>query len=114
MTRSLRGYIPFESKRVLRVAQEKNKWEYIWGAKLINSVGVSIKENAAENKYFWGKVNMNIGFNRFEFNFKNRFSLRYKIIPVALVYNVSVFLNYDFEVRKNFQTSEFFFQVIGY
>ena len=106
---ALGGYVTFESKRILREAQQQNKWEYIWVAKLVNSVGTSIKENTAQNKGFWKKLHINIGFNRLEFNFKDNFSVNYKLMPVAFLYTVDAIVKHKFELKKSIQTGEFIF-----
>ena len=106
---ALGGYVTFESKRILREAQQQNKWEYIWAAKLTNSIGTSIKENSALNKDFWERLHLNIGFNRLEFNFKDNFSVNYKLMPVAFLYTVDAIVRHKFELRKSIQTGEFIF-----
>lgn len=106
---ALGGYITFESKRILREAQQQNKLEYIWTAKLANSIGISIKENAALNKDFWEKWHLNIGFNRLEFNFKDSFSVNYKLLPVAFIYTADAFVRHKFELAKSIHAGEFVF-----
>lgn len=106
---ALGGYVTFESKRILREAQQQNKWEYIWVAKLTNSIGTSIKENSALNKDFWERLHLNIGFNRLEFNFKDNFSVNYKLMPVAFLYTVDAIVRHKFELKKSIQTGEFIF-----
>jgi len=106
---ALGGYITFESKRILREAQQQNKWEYIWTAKLVNSIGTSIKENSASNKNFWEKWHLNIGFNRLEFTFKDNFSVNYKLMPTAFIYITDAFFRHNFELKKSLQTGEFIF-----
>ena len=106
---ALGGYVTFESKRLLREAQRKHKWEYIWGAKFVNATGTSIKENAALNKDFWERWHINIGFNRIELNTKDRFSVHYKMMPVAFVYTVDAFFRYDFEATKSMKFGEVIF-----
>lgn len=106
---ALGGYVTFESKRLLREAQRKHKWEYIWGAKFVNATGTSIKENAALNKDFWERWHINIGFNRIELNTKDRFSVHYKMMPVAFVYTVDAFFRYDFDFEQSLKSGEFVF-----
>jgi hypothetical protein len=110
---ALGGYVTFESKRLLRKAQRKHKWEYVWGAKLVNAAGTSIKENAALNKDFWEKWHINIGFNRIELNTKDRFSVHYKLMPVAFVFTADAFFRFDFDFRQSFRTGEFVFIYAG-
>jgi len=106
---ALGGYVTFESKRILREAQQQNKWEFIWVAKLVNSVGTSIKENTAQNKDFWEELHINVGFNRLEFNIKDNFSVNYKLMPVAFIYTADAFFRHNFELEKSLQTGEFIF-----
>lgn len=106
---ALGGYISFESKRILREAQHQEKWEYFWVAKLVNSAGTSIKENASMNKDLWVKWHINIGFNRIEFNTIDEFSVIYKVMPASLVYTTDAFFRYDFNLQNSLRTGEFIF-----
>jgi hypothetical protein len=106
---ALGGYITFESKRMLRVAQQQHKWEYVWAAKLANAMGTSVKENAAFNRDFWEKWHLNIGFNRLEFTTKDNFSVHYKFMPVAFVFAIDALARHQFEWKKSWQTGEFVF-----
>jgi hypothetical protein len=106
---ALGGYITFESKRMLRAAQQQHKWEYVWAAKLANAMGTSVKENAAFNRDFWEKWHLNIGFNRLEFTTKDNFSVHYKFMPVAFVFAVDALARHQFEWKKSWQTGEFVF-----
>ena len=110
---ALGGYVTFESKRLLREAQRKHKWEYIWGAKFVNATGTSIKENAALNKDFWERWHINIGFNRIELNTKDKFSVHYKLLPAAFVYTADAFFRFDFDFEQSLKTGEFVFYFEG-
>ncbi|WP_438967247.1 hypothetical protein [Flavobacterium sp.] len=107
---TLGGYLTFESKRVLRLGVENKDWKLIWAAKLINAGGTSIKDNAAHNEDFWNKWHINIGFNRLEFETKNKLKINYKIMPVALVYNTLAFTQAKFDFDTSLKTGEFIFQ----
>ncbi|WP_179004205.1 hypothetical protein [Winogradskyella forsetii] len=106
---ALGGYVTFESKRILREASRQQQWEYFWAAKLVNAAGTSIKENAALNNNFYDKWHLNIGFSRIEFNTKDKFSVNYKFMPVALVYAVGIATQTKFELEKTLKTGEFIF-----
>lgn len=110
---ALGGYVTFESKRLLREAQRHQKWEYVWGAKLVNAAGTSIKENAALNKDFWEKWHINFGFNRIELTTKDKLTLRYKLLPIAFIYTVDAFFRFDFDINRSFKTGEFVFSFEG-
>lgn len=87
---ALGGYLTFESKRLVRLSEKNNDWKLMWSAKLVNSAGTSIKENAASNTDFWEFWHLNFGFNRIEFVMKDKFAVKYKIMPVAFIYTVGV------------------------
>lgn len=106
---ALGGYLTFESKRLVRFSEEKNDWKLIWAAKLLNAGGTSIKENAALNQDFWGRWHINIGFNRIEFETKDKFAVRYKIMPVALVYTIGAAVQTKFEIKKSLKNGQFIF-----
>lgn len=107
---ALGGYVTYESKRLLRVAQKNEDWKIIWSAKLLNAAGTSIKENAAANEDFWNKWHLNLGFNRIEFQTNDQFRIGYKVQPIALAYTIDAFFRFDkFEAEKSLQTGEFIF-----
>lgn len=107
---SLGGYLTFESKRVLRLAEENENWKIIWTAKLINASGTSIKENATLNQDFWKKWHLNIGFNRLEFETNKKFKIKYKIMPIAFVYNSLALSQAKFDLNLSLKTGEFIFK----
>ena len=111
---TLGGYLTFESKRVLRLGAENEDWKLIWAAKLLNASGTSIKDNAANNQNFWYKWHINIGFNRLEFETKNKFKVNYKIMPVALVYNTLAFTQAKFNFDTSIKTGELIFESNDY
>lgn len=106
---ALGGYITFESKKIVKIAEQNNDWKLLWCAKIINAAGTSIKENAASNKDFWEKWHINFGFNRIEFETKDKFSIKYKIMPIALVYTIGIATQSKFEVEKTLKSGEFIF-----
>lgn len=107
---ALGGYVTFESKRLLREVDDMNDWKIFWGSKLVNAAGTSIVQNAALNKNFWEQWNLNIGFNRIEFHTKDKFSLKYKVMPIAFVSTTYSFISFKFDASKSFKTGEFIFK----
>ena len=106
---ALGGYVTFESKRLLREAERQDEWKYFWIAKLVNASGTSIKENAALNNDFYDRWHINIGFSRIEFNTKDKFTVNYKLMPVAFVFTADAFFRYDFDFGKSFRNAELTF-----
>ncbi|MUU78525.1 hypothetical protein [Winogradskyella endarachnes] len=78
---------------------------------MVNSAGTSIKENAALNKNFYDRWHLNIGFSRLEFNTKDKFSVKYKLMPVAFVYNVYALFRYKFELKHSLRVGEFVYSI---
>lgn len=104
------GLLTFGSKKLLREAYINEDWKYIWGAKILNAAGTSIKENATLNRNLYENWNINFGFTRIEMNTKGKFRINYKIMPVALAYTIDAFLRFDnFELNKSLETGEFIF-----
>jgi len=106
---ALGGYITFESKRLIKLAEQNNDWKILWCAKIVNAGGISIKENASANKDFWEKWHINFGFNRIEFETKDKFSVKYKVMPVALVYTIGIASQTKLELDKSLKSGEFIF-----
>lgn len=103
------GYTIFESKRLVRLIYQNNELGYSWPSKLVNAAGVSMVENAAANRDFWERWHLDYGFNRVELDCRDKFSVRYKIMPVALVFTVGIATQAKFEVGKTLQSGQFMF-----
>lgn len=106
---ALGGYLIYESKNLIGNIAEREKWEYSWYAKIVNSAGTSIVENASSNRNFWEKWHLNVGFNRLEIYTKNEFKVKYKIMPVSLYLTVSTAIGNKFELKRTLQTGEIIF-----
>lgn len=106
---ALGGYLIYESKNLIGKIEQKQSLEYSWYGKFVNSAGTSIIENASSNRNFWEKWHLNIGFNRLEFYTKDKFKVKYKIMPVSLILTTAVAFNTKFEFEKTLQTGEFIF-----
>ncbi|MCF6308487.1 MAG: hypothetical protein L3J09_11090 [Flavobacteriaceae bacterium] len=103
------GYLVYESKNILSKILEQKTWEYSWAAKMVNSAGTSIIENAASNRDFWVQWNINIGFNRIEFHTKDKFKVKYRIMPISVALFTVVALESKFEWKRTLQTGEIIF-----
>lgn len=106
---SLGGVIVYGSKQRLSRITRKGRLEHAWEAKILNSAGISIIENAALNKDFWERWHFNIGFNRFEFHIKNKFKFKYKIMPVSLTMTAITAFNNKFDLNTSLRTGELVF-----
>lgn len=106
---ALGGYFVYESKNLIGRISKDERWKYSWYAKAVNAAGTSIIENASSNRDFWEKWHINIGFNRFEFYAKDKFMVKYKIMPVSLLLTTSIAIANKFEFKRSLQTGEFIF-----
>ncbi|WP_445750042.1 hypothetical protein [Polaribacter sp.] len=107
---ALGGYFVFESKRLIRATVKQDSYRYFWPSKIVNSFGNSILENAAANRDFWEQYHFNIGFNRLEFDLKNKGKFTYKIMPFALYATVNGFINGNLDVNKSLCVGTFIFK----
>ncbi len=106
---ALGGALIYSSKNLVREMYLKERWEYSWYAKIVNSAGTSVVENASLNKDFWEQWHLNIGFNRIEFYTKEKFKIKYKIMPVSLGLTLSLAFGNKFEFKRSLETGEFVF-----
>ncbi|WP_019039201.1 hypothetical protein [Psychroflexus tropicus] len=82
---SVGGALIFGSKKMVSQIYIEEKLEYNWPAKVLNSLGTSIIENASSNRGFLEQIHINIGFNRIEFYPNEDFRVKYKLMPAAFV-----------------------------
>lgn len=107
---ALGGYVVYESKNLLRQINRQQDLTYALYAKGVNSIGVSMIENASMNRNFWEVWHINFGFNRFELHTKENFRFQYKFMPVSFLINSYLFTQLDFRLRETLQTGEFVFR----
>lgn len=106
---ALGGYIVYESKNLLARVAKEEKLELNWSAKLVNSAGISIIENASSNRNFWKQWNFHLGFNRLEFHTGKDFRFRYKIMPAAFLLTAYAAIENKFELERSLKSGEFIF-----
>ncbi len=106
---ALGGYLIYESKNLIGKIESEKKWEYGWYGKLINSAGTSIVENASSNRDFWERWHINFGFNRLEFYTKEKFKMKYRIMPISLALTIYSSIGNKFEFKRTLQTGEIIF-----
>lgn len=88
----------------------KENYSYSWAAKISNSLGTSFVENATLNKPLISDFHVNLfGFNRLEFSTQDKFKMKYKIMPIALLFNSYVIATSKFEFNKTIATGELVF-----
>ena len=106
---ALGGYLIFESKRLVRTFFEEDDFIYVWPSKILNAAGASITENAVSNINFWERWHLNIGFNRIEFYTKEKFKVRYRVMPFALAGTIATATKGRLDLERSLQTGTFVF-----
>ena len=106
---ALGGYLVYESKVLVGKISREKELAYSWPAKIVNSAGISIIENAALNKDFWVQWNFHIGFNRFEFHTEETLKVEYKIMPAALLLTINSAIGNKFQIVRSLKTGEVIF-----
>jgi len=107
---SLGGYITYQSKKMVYEFSNSGDFKDAWAAKLLNSAGNSIIHNAASNRNFWEQWNLNIGFNRIEFHTKDKFKVRYKLMPAAFMGTMITATQGDFDIETSLKIGQFVFR----
>lgn len=105
----LGGALIFGSKKIINEIEINERLEYSWPAKFVNAAGVSIIEDAAANRPFGSQWNLHIGFNRIEFHTKDKFRVRYKVLPASLGLTVAAAYNTTPEWGMMLKSGEIFF-----
>lgn len=107
---SLGGYVNYQSKKLIYNFSKSGDFKDAWGSKVLNSIGNSIIHNAASNRDFWEKGYFNLGFNRFEFSFRGKFKVNYKIMPLAFYGTVINASKGSFDFKNSIKTGHFIFK----
>lgn len=102
------GFVHLSKLSVGEIAA-KNKYEYSWLAKINNSIGTSIIENASLNRKIYDQININIGFNRIELYPTEKFKVKYKIMPISFLLTTYTAFTTVFEMNKSIKSGEFVF-----
>lgn len=106
---ALGGTLVHQSKVFAGKIGSGNSFAYSWYGKLTNAAGNSIIENAAMNKNFYDQFNFHIGFNRFEIHPVEKFTIKYKIMPVSFLMAGYIATKSKFEWEKTLQSGEIIF-----
>ncbi len=101
---SLGGAFVYSSKQMVYQFDKKNQLDKLWLSKIVNSVGVSMIENASSNNNFYDKWHIHIGFNRIELETKNKLKIKYKVLPIAFLGTIASLDRGKFNLKYSLQT----------
>ncbi|QLG44847.1 hypothetical protein [Costertonia aggregata] len=107
---ALGGYLVFESKRLISNLAATGNYNYGWPSKILNSAGNSIVVNAASNRNFWEKWQLNFGFNYMEYDFKSEKKFKYRVMPFALVSVAEGFARGSLDLDRSLALGQFVFR----
>jgi len=107
---SLGGVVQYSSKKIIEVGAYKNTLDYVWPARIVNTIGNSICWNASQNKSILSTIHFQLYFSNLTYEFKTK-KLDWQIDLVSLGYTTYLFLNkgYDFNLKTSIQTGSIYF-----
>ena len=82
---SIGGLINYSAKKMEGLVGQKESFGYALPARLINSAGNSIIQNAAANEPFLQNWNFEYGLFRVDFSVKGESKFRFRILPMAVI-----------------------------
>lgn len=101
----LGGLINYTSKNMVYQINKNGNIAYAWPARITQSIGTSIIENAASNRNFWDAYHFNYGPLRFEIDIRREYKPLVKIIPGAFIGMVWVSTKGKLNVKRSLQSS---------
>lgn len=91
---------------------KKQNLSYAWTARITNSIGSSIIQNAASNINFWERWHFNLGLIRFDYQVKNK-KLQTRFFPSSLYGAIRAGSQARFNLRKSLQSGIMIFERDG-
>ena len=89
----------------------KEKLAYAWVARLTNSVGASMVQNAAANLNFWERVHLNVGITRIDYDFKKK-NFKVRLVPSMMVGAGIMISQSKINWKKSLSTGTLFFESV--
>jgi hypothetical protein len=88
-------------KKLTYQIYDKKNLEYAWAARISNSIGNSITENAASNINFWEKWHLNLGVTRIDYAVHGERKFQVRLLPTSMLSLIVVAANSDnFDVKN--------------
>jgi len=109
---ALGGYCIYQSRNAVKKLDDSNhkKYQWAWTAKLLNTTGSSICENAASNLSFWKRWHINLGFNRLTLQkLDEKFQFKYQAMPFSLFSSIWASFQGNLSLKRSLQYGTPFF-----
>jgi hypothetical protein len=101
------GTIEFASKKMVQQSSYENNYNWIWPARLVNSLGSSMVLNGFRNDQLLSSVNINVWFVNMSFNGR----MHFKVDPYTMISSTVLCLNknFKFNMSSTLQTGSIVF-----
>lgn len=109
----LGGAFQILGKELTYQISSKEELSYAWAARITNSVGNSITQNAASNINFWEKWHFNLGILRFDYEIAgNKF--RARLFPSSIYGTIVTARQGKLNLKRTLQTGIMIYERNGY
>jgi len=90
----------------------KEKLSYAWAARITNSIGNSITQNAASNINFWERWHFNLGLLRFDYQIKEN-KLKARLFPSSIYGTIVTASQGNLNLKRTLQTGVMIYERDG-
>jgi len=108
----LGGSAQLLGKELTYFIYSKENLVYAWPAKIVNSIGSSIAQNAVNNINFWERWHFNLGFIRFDYHLKEK-NFQARLFPSAIYGAFAVGTQGKFNLKSSLQTGTMIYENDG-
>lgn len=91
----------------------KQNLSYGWAARITNSIGNSITQNAANNDNFWEHWHFNLGVIRFDYSVKNK-KFRARLFPSSIFGIITAAKQAELDLKSSLQSSVLIYKRDGF
>lgn len=106
---SIGGLINYSGKKTLYLNNQHQNKAFFWPAKLLNSAGTSIMQNASLNEPFLENWNIDYGLVRFDFALHNKSKFKVRLLPIGIYAIIAVSRYGKFDLENTLATGQIIF-----
>lgn len=111
---SIGGLINYSSKKTLYLHNLNQNKAFFWPAKILNSAGTSIMQNASLNQPFLEYWNIDYGLVRFDFAIHNKKHFRVRLLPAGIYATIAASRLGKFDLENTLITGQIIFSSKDY
>ena len=109
----LGGTVQILGKELTYQIYAKEKLSYAWAARITNSIGNSITQNAASNINFWERWHFNMGILRFDYQIKDK-NFKVRLFPSSIFGTIVTANQGKLNLKKTLQTGIMIYERNGF